>query len=79
MRNIRDQQKTIPSPGRSAATICVEHFLNSLISNQVRFARSVEDLQCTLAEFYLVIVDCLDRISAKLASQFVESKHMQVL
>ena len=61
MRNLRDQQKTISSPQGSAATICVKHFLYHLISNHVRcFARSVEDLQCTLADFYLVVIDCLD-------------------
>ena len=54
-RNIRDQQKTISSPRRSAATICVEHFLELHISNHVRcFARSIVDLQYTLANFYLV-------------------------
>ena len=61
MLNIRDQQKTIPSLWRSSATICVEHFLNRLISIHVScFARSFEDLQYTLVDFYLVIVDCLD-------------------
>ena len=61
MRNVQDQQKTIQSPRLSAATICVKHFLDHRISNHVRcFARSVEDLQYTLADYYLVIVDCLD-------------------
>ena len=42
-------------------TICVKHFLCHSISNHVRcFARSVEDLQYALTDFYLVIVDCLE-------------------
>ena len=61
MRNIRDQQKTIQSPRRSAEIICIKHFLDHCISNHVRcFARSVNNLQYTRAEFYLVIVDCID-------------------
>ena len=46
--------KKIPSPPRSAATICVEIFLDPRIGNHVRFfAKSVEDLQYTLADFSL--------------------------
>ena len=60
MRDIQDQQKTIPCLRRSAATICVGHFLDHRISNHVRcFARSVEDLQYTLANIYLVIDDSI--------------------
>ena len=56
MQNILDQQKTIPSFQGYVATICVEPFLDHRVSNHVRcFARGVEDLQYTLAEFYLVI------------------------
>ena len=61
MRHIQDQQKTILSSRRYVATMCVEHFLDHSIINHVRcFARSVKDLQCTLADICLVIVDCLD-------------------
>ena len=58
MQNTRFQRKTVPSPGRSAATTCVEHFFDHLSA-----ATSIvllDDLQYTLADFYLMIVDCLD-------------------
>ena len=46
---------------KSLTICCVKHLLDHSVSNHVRcFESSVEYLQYTLADFFLVIVDCHD-------------------
>ena len=63
-RNIRDQLKKILSPTVLNDTLqqfVLNTFLTAVLATtSVVLWRSVEDLQYTLADFYRVIVDCLD-------------------